>query len=224
MESVSAATTPMSLRARAVRARSRSLARSRAFGKDEEGATAVEFAFLALPFIALIFAVIELAVVFFIDAALDHGTAQAGRLIRVGELQTEGGQAQQLDRFKNKICEEMTGLANCSQNLRVDIVKANSFRTASLPPSSTTPPPPPPPGTPASPPPPTPPGPPASSLACSGPSEVVLLRAEIFHTLTLPRQITFLGNDPQGYNRRILTATTAFRNEPFPADGRTTSC
>lgn len=189
------------------------------FRKSEDGATAIEFAILALPFLVLLFAILEIAVVFFLTAALHHGTAQAGRLVRVGSLQAEGDQASQLLKFREAICEEMAQIQGCMDRLRVDIVKGTTFGGVTLPqrdldmfasldedddPEPT--------------------DPPASEFDCSGPREVVMLRTEFYHSLVLPRKLTFLGNDPKGYNRRILRSTTAFRNEPFPTAGRTVSC
>jgi len=57
------------------------------FRKNEDGATAIEFAFVALPFFALLFGIMELAIVFFINSALVHSTSEAGRHIRVGNFQ-----------------------------------------------------------------------------------------------------------------------------------------
>ena len=56
----------------------------RRFRRDHSGATAVEFGLLALPFIAVMFAVLETALAFFAGATLETATANAARLIRTG--------------------------------------------------------------------------------------------------------------------------------------------
>ena len=211
--------------------RARAVARVRGFRRNDSGATAIEFAILALPFCVLLFSILELAIIFFISAALDHGTAQAARQIRTGELQAaESSEAAQLAVFRARICEQMANLSGCDERLRVDLVSDVSFKTTSLPPANL--------DSSARRPdddykkdadgnyildsdgkriPEEPSAPPESNYACSAPRKVVMLRAEFYHDLTLPRGLTFLGNDPDGWNRRILTSTTAFRNEPFPA-------
>jgi Flp pilus assembly protein TadG len=47
--------------------------------KNEDGATAVEFALVALPFFGLIFAVIEIGIFFFASRYLEDGVFNAGR-------------------------------------------------------------------------------------------------------------------------------------------------
>lgn len=211
--------------------RARAHARIRGYHYADGGATTIEFAILALPFCVLIFSILELAVIFFINAALDHGTAQASRQIRTGQMQASyTSKDAQLKAFRDEICEQMAGIAKCDERLRVDLVADDTFGGTTLPPSAR--------DMNAS-----RPGddfkkdadgnyildgdgkrireepndPPASQYNCSAPRKVVMLRAEFYHDLTLPRKLTFLGNDPNGWNRRILTSTTAFRNEPFPA-------
>jgi len=88
------------------RAERHALRFAKRFINDEDGATAIEFAFVALPFFALLFGIMELAIVFFINSALTHATSEAGRLIRVGNFQACGG----ADQFKALVCENMKGL------------------------------------------------------------------------------------------------------------------
>ena len=63
----------------------------RRFGSARRGATAVEFAFVALPFLTLLFAVLELGMVFLVSTTLQNAADAAGRQIRTGELQGSGG-------------------------------------------------------------------------------------------------------------------------------------
>ena len=111
------------------RAERHALRFAKRFKKDEDGATAVEFAFVALPFFALLFGIMELAIVFFVNSALVHATSEAGRLIRVGNFQACGG----VDEFKALVCENMKGMGNCWKNVRIDVVQGASFKTIALP-------------------------------------------------------------------------------------------
>lgn len=177
------------------------LAKFRRFKRDEDGATAVEFAILALPFCALLFSIIELAIVFFLSANLNDASATMARKIRVGQFQVTSGASG--DTFRDAICAEMTSNSNCIQKLRVDVVTSPSgqFQGVTIPP-----------------PPPVDPTAPVGTLpgnvySSSSGSEVVVVRAQYYHTLTIPSAVTRLANTSG--NRRIITSITAFRNEPF---------
>ena len=191
------------------RAERYSLRFAKRFVKDEDGATAVEFAFVALPFFALLFGIMELAIVFFVNSALVHGTAEAGRLIRVGNFQACGG----ADQFKAIVCENMKGLGDCYNNVRIDVVTGPSFKTITLPPD----PGPQPRTTDASGNPTTAPTPNGVYNANAAGSTMVV-RAILHYQLVLPPLLTRLDN-PTGSGTRTMIATTAFRNEPFPASG-----
>ncbi|MHA1524338.1 MAG: TadE/TadG family type IV pilus assembly protein, partial [Alphaproteobacteria bacterium] len=56
----------------------------RRFGKNRDGVAAVEFAIVAAPFFAILFAIFETAFVFYADLMLDTGLAQAARMVRTG--------------------------------------------------------------------------------------------------------------------------------------------
>src|SRR6266511_3111516 len=73
----------------------------RRLARREDGAATVEFALVAAPFLALLFAIIETAVVFFAGQTLEAAVAASSRLIMTGQAQTSGyTQAQ----FKNAVC------------------------------------------------------------------------------------------------------------------------
>jgi Flp pilus assembly protein TadG len=55
------------------------------FRKSEDGATAVEFAMVSVPFLGLLFAIFETAFVFFVTEALESATANASRTIMTGQ-------------------------------------------------------------------------------------------------------------------------------------------
>jgi Flp pilus assembly protein TadG len=64
------------------------LAALRRFRTREDGAAAVEFAMVALPFFALIIAVIELAIFFFATRYLEDGLFNASRKVLTNRLDT----------------------------------------------------------------------------------------------------------------------------------------
>jgi Flp pilus assembly protein TadG len=56
----------------------------------DSGATAVEFALVAAPFLALLMALFQTALVFFAGRVLDETTEEASRYIMTGQAQTAG--------------------------------------------------------------------------------------------------------------------------------------
>jgi len=191
------------------RAQRHALRFAKRFKQNEDGATAVEFAFVSLPFFALLFGIMELAIVFFVNSALVHATTEAGRLIRVGNFQACGG----ADEFKAIVCDEMKGMANCSKNLRIDVVEGDSFKTITLPDI-----------------PPVEerddsksgqeaiPQTPNGVFNENGSGDTMVVRSTFYYRLALPPLLTRLDN-PAGSGARTMVATTAFRNEPFPESG-----
>ena len=187
------------------------------FRKSEDGIAAIEFAILALPFLTLLFGILELAIVFFAHAALDHGTSQAARLVRTNQIDNTLGEEERKKLFREAICENMAVFRDCETRLIVDLVSdANTFSATPLPP-------------------PAPynpdfdreayedslePGaasydesPPPERFDMAGADATVVLRAQYVHQLALPGVMTRLSNDAN--NTRRLTSITAFKNEPF---------
>ena len=60
----------------------------RRFRSNRRGSVAVEFSLIALPFFALLFAIIETALVFFASQVLETAVQDSSRLILTGQAQT----------------------------------------------------------------------------------------------------------------------------------------
>lgn len=184
---------------RASRFWTRPLARSRAAARRlagaEGGATAVEFAMIALPFFALLFGIIELALIFLLSSSLDNANANASRTIRTGQLQTASGTASS---FKGAICNGLGWLSSqCSSRLAVDVRVYNTFNSIAL----------------------TDPitgknfDPSKVDFKPGGPEDIVVVRAYYQWTLFTP----LLSKAVQKLNggKTLVTSTVAFRNEPY---------
>jgi Flp pilus assembly protein TadG len=185
------------LQARLARAGKRLLARvgARRFIRQQDGATTVEFALVAAPFLAMVFAIMETAVVFFAGQTLETAGADSARLIMTGQAQTQGfDQA----KFKQAVCAKIYGLFNCSAGLYVDVKNYSSF--SSIPTTK-----------------------PIDSsgnlqtgtfgYAPGGPGSIVVVRL----MYQWPVYVSLLGlnlSDSAG-NKRLLMSTVAFRNEPY---------
>jgi len=96
------------------------------FGRDDDGATAVEFAMLAFPFLALLLAIIEVGLIFFATQVMETGVEGAARLIRTGQAQ--GFNETQ---FKQEICDRVTALFNCNA-MKIDVRTHEQFSGINL--------------------------------------------------------------------------------------------
>jgi Flp pilus assembly protein TadG len=161
----------------------------RRFGRARGGATAVEFAMVILPFLGLIFATFELGMMLLVSTTLESSAQSASRTIRTGQFQAGGGTATQ---YKNAICGGLGWLASdCQANLYVDV---RTFNNGPLPVTN---------------------GafnPALTSFQASGACSIVLARAFYNWTLLAP---DLSGIAHMNGNKVLLTAATAFRNEPF---------
>ena len=92
------------------------------------GTTAVEFAFIAPPFFALIIAIFQMTMFLFAQQALQTAAVSAGRLVMTGQVQNAGlTQAQ----FKtNDVCPLLSAMFTCS-NVYVNVQMYNDFSSAS---------------------------------------------------------------------------------------------
>ncbi len=98
----------------------------RAFLRDSRGATAVEFAIVAAPFLALIIALIQTFLVFFAQELLESVVIQSARLVMTGQVQAQD-MTQSV--FQQQVCSKVRIFFNCS-GLMVDLQVANSWSTA----------------------------------------------------------------------------------------------
>src|SRR6266850_1253383 len=96
----------------------------RRFVRGEQGIAAVEFGIVAAPFLALMFAIMETAIVFFASQTLETAVADSARLIMTGQAQSQGfTQAQ----FKTAVCAKILGLFDCASGVYVDVRTYASF-------------------------------------------------------------------------------------------------
>lgn len=104
--------------------RRRLLPRLRALGRDENGTTAIEFGLLAIPFFAIIGAILETALIFFSGQVLDAAVRDASRLVLTGQATSISAPD-----FKQAVCDRLYGLMNCT-DLKVRVSTLNTFNEA----------------------------------------------------------------------------------------------
>jgi Flp pilus assembly protein TadG len=160
------------------------------FSRARDGATTVEFAFVAIPFLLLVFAIIELGLVFLVSVTLENAVIDTGRTIRTGEVQTSGGTAAT---FKNALCTRMSWVgSSCASALSVDVRTFSGFSTTGAALSAAKP---------ASP-----------CWDPGGPGSIVLVRAYYNWPLITPLLQTGLQTSS---GKRLITAASSFSNEPY---------
>ena len=168
----------------------------RRFGRNRRGSAAVEFALVAPVFFALLFAIIETAIVFFAGQVLETMTANASRLIMTGTEQNTVAAALQKDDFKQKVCNQIPALFTCG-SISVDVQTVPTFSnvTFSSPIDANgifTPP---------------------NNYLPGGAGSIVIVR--VFYPWQL--FVTGLGLNISNMagSKRLLTATAVFQNEPY---------
>lgn len=165
----------------------------RGFLRARDGSTAVEFGMVALPFCLMMFAILELGLVFVTDSVLENAAIETGRLVRTGQASAQGMNAAG---FKTALCSRMSIFsADCATRATVDVRVIPAFNT-------------------------TPPDPMSGgTFNTSGltytngtPGDLVLVRV----WYNQPLLTTFMSQGLSRLNDGTvrMTATTAFRNEP----------
>jgi Flp pilus assembly protein TadG len=115
-----------------LRPRRRRLRRARLlrrFARDRKGATAVEFALIALPFIALMFAILETGYLYFAEQILETAVDDTARLIRTGQAQEQKLTATAI---KADICDRVVAIPNCTSKLQIDVRTSSTFDSIDL--------------------------------------------------------------------------------------------
>src|ERR1700738_1597275 len=90
----------------------------RRFPRNRRGSAAVEFALVAPLFFALLFAIIETAIVFFAGQVLETVTQDSARLIMTGQAQAAAFTQVQ---FKNNVCGRISVLFDCANGIYIDV-------------------------------------------------------------------------------------------------------
>ncbi len=100
--------------------------------KNEEGATAVEFALVGVPFILLVVGILEMSLMFTAQSLLEASTSSASRLVRTGQIQLGAGEVA----FTEAICDSADVLIPCD-NIQYQVMPLEDFGAAeALPPAS----------------------------------------------------------------------------------------
>jgi Flp pilus assembly protein TadG len=99
--------------------------------RRRDGSSAVEFAMVAFPFFFMMFAIMEIGIVFVTDSVLENATIDTGRLIRTLQAEDNNMTAAQ---FKSKLCENMSVFSSqCPSRATVDVRVITKFTNQPVP-------------------------------------------------------------------------------------------
>lgn len=174
---------------------SRRFQRARSHRQRREGAAAVEFGIVALPFFFMMFAIFEIGMVFVTSSLVENAMIETGRLVRTGQASTRGFDAAA---FKREMCSRMSIFSgDCESRAQIDVREVPRFGNPTLP------------------------DPMSGGTFDTGqltyangqPGSLMVVRAWYQQPLVTP----FLSQGLSRLNngKAMLTATTAFRNEPW---------
>lgn len=111
----------------------------RRFLRNQEGVTAIEFAFVGPPFMLLLTAIFELGLTLTTQSLLDGAARDAARLIRTGQVQSQGSP---ITVFQNLLCSEVSAListSDCASKIIFEVQVFSSFGAVSFTPCTQTP-------------------------------------------------------------------------------------
>lgn len=173
--------------------RTSSLAR---LGHDRRASALIEFAMIAPVLALLLFAIVEIGVIFFAQSTLQKAANDVARLVRTGQAQSGAmTQAQVMSR----VCADVAPLIPCDSNLKVDIQAYSNFSGVAFTPpldsngNYTT----------------------ANNFNLGSACNVVLVRVFDGWTVFTPVLTPFLST--MAGNKHLLYAASTFRNEPYSA-------
>ena len=168
----------------------------RRFVRHQDGSAAVEFGIVIIPFLALVFAILETAMVFFASQTMETAVADSSRLIMTGQAKAMGLTQ---GTFKAEICKRLVAMFDCNGGLQTDVQTYAAFAAADT----------------------SKPLDADGNLKTNFvyqpgcPGDIVVVRA----MYAWPVYVSLLGlnlSDMAG-GKRLLLATAAFRNEPYSA-------
>lgn len=164
------------------------------FRRDRRGNYSIEFGLVALPFLALLFATFDSAMIFFKAEYLQSAISDAGRLIFTGQAQTSSyTQAQ----FKQAVCDRLPVMISCNDvyidvRTYTDFSSANRYNPVDA----------------------------AGNFNQAGlqynpgsRNSIVVVTGYVQHGMFMSMIATYYKNLANG--KILLTASAAFRNEPF---------
>jgi Flp pilus assembly protein TadG len=155
--------------------------------RDERGATAIEFAFVAPVLFFVLLSLIELGMIGMMISGLDNAVINASRMIRTGRADAAGT----ANEFEDQICADMGGAAACRDRLTISVQRFTSFGDANAIIQSQ----------------------PDDQFEKGGPGDIMVIKANYKWPLMSPFLATAYPHDAPF--EVTLASRIAFKNEPY---------
>lgn len=165
---------------------------------DRRGATAIEFALVAVPFVMIVLAIIEISMMYAAHSIMLGATQDAVRAVRTGQVQAISDPDEADKFFREQLCKHIPiRLVDCN-SIQFHVEVLESFATA------------------------------APSVVVDedgnieggtdyGEEEDVLMVTVLYyHPMFSPMMAAFFADSPN--NTRLLTGTFVFQTEPYKVD------
>lgn len=91
---------------------------------EERGATAVEFALVAIPALYLLIGIIEMSLMFLAMSTLDYAANESSRLIRTGQVQQSNTDPDEM--FRDSLCSYAKTFLDCKK-IQYEVVHLDNF-------------------------------------------------------------------------------------------------
>ena len=160
--------------------------------RGEEAITTVEFALIMPLFFTMLFAIIEVSMVFFINVILEGAVDDGARLVRTGQAQTGDDP---MAAFQEGTCAALSGVIACEE-VAWQVEAFQDFGSADLTFTSDSQ------GNMTS-----------TSYNPGAAGDIVVVRAVYLYEFVFPGLGDLFGNVGDG--KRLITSAAVFRNEPF---------
>lgn len=191
--------------------------RGRRFWPSQDGAAAIEFAILAIPYFMIVFAIIETFVAYTAEQVISAATDTLSRQLRTGQITADSSRStyKSQQQFRQLFCNEISYLISCSATevatptqLYLDVRSFSTFASipTTIPRTSTS----------------TYADLDPSSFGYSpgGPKSINMMRAyyrwKVITDLVRPYITNIRPSDGSLPTDFLIVATTAFQNEDYP--------
>lgn len=169
------------------------------WARDREGATAIEFALVVVPFAVTAAFIIELAMVYTAGSLMQGAVQDAVRAVRTGQVQVISDPDEAAGFFQEQICNHIPiALVDCN-SIQFNVQVLDSFSSANTSVTVDE----------------------EGDLAddgfeTGGSDDVVMVTVLYYHPLLTPFVSKFLADSPN--NTKLMTSVFVFKTEPYDWD------
>lgn len=169
-----------------------------AWSGDRRGATAIEFALVAVPFVMIVMAIMEISVMFAANSIMLGATQDAVRAVRTGQVQAISDPDEADAFFRRQLCAHIPiRLVDCNAiQFRVTVLESFAGADTSIEIDED--------------------GNMDDSTNFGGEEDVMMVTVLYYHPMISPMTAAFFADSPN--NTRLLTGTFVFQTEPYRVD------